>query len=156
MSILNVQAHLLINESETLVLDPVVVSAIIAFLGAGLSVGIGIWGYIFQKNAERERAELVVKRDKYNEWLGILTKGLHVVQTKRESTSEEFKEKMDIANNMLLLYGSDDVVKALQESIDMAIKGKTEGFQKIVLAMRKDLLRATNLEETDMQLLRAI
>jgi hypothetical protein len=145
----------LINGSETLELDPVVASALIAFGGAVLSVGIGIWGYIYQKNVERENAELVVKRRKYNEWLEILTEGLHIVKTKKESTTEKFKEKMDIANNMLLLYGSDDVVKALQESVDMAINGKPAGFQRIVLAMRKDLLRTTNLKETDMQLLRA-
>lgn len=136
-----------------MVLDSVVVSAIIGFLGAVISVGIGIYGYVIQKNAERERAEFVAKREKYNEWLTSMTKGLHLVQTKGESTSNEFKEKMDIANNMLLLYGSDDVVRALQEFF--ANYGDKGALRKIVLAMRKDLLIATSVKETDLQLLRA-
>jgi hypothetical protein len=144
---------------QSLVFDPLVDSAIIGVIG----VAIGIGGYAFQnwqvKKAERERAEFVAKRKMYNFWLKTWIHGFHLVQTRGESASDELKEKIDKANNMLLLYGSDNVVKALQEHFsDNNKKGDKESaqwLQKIILAMRKDLMGSTKLDESSMQLLRA-
>jgi uncharacterized protein YgfB (UPF0149 family) len=142
---------------QPLVFDPIVDSAIIGVIG----VVIGIGGYAFQnwqvKKAERERAEFVIKRERYDEWIKTMIHGFHVVQTRKESTSIEFKEELDKANNMLLLYGSDDVVKALHEyyTVDENNgKALTRALQKIILAMRKDLID-TSLGESYMELLRA-
>jgi len=137
-------------------LDPIVDAALIGLVG----VFVGIGGYALQnwqvKKADRERAEFVSKRERYEEWIRTVVHAFHIVQTKKEPTPLELKEKLDVANNMLSLYGSDDVVKLLHQLWTPNLEGdKTkELIQKTLLAMRKDLV-TTGLDASDVELLRA-
>lgn len=136
--------------------DPLVDSAIIGVIG----IIVSVFGYAFQnwqvKKAERERAEDVIKREKYEEWIKTMVNGLHIGITRKEKVPMEFLEKLDEANNMIELYGSDEVVKAVmtfwkgaqENNVDLA-----QILKQIVLAMRKDLVD-TSLGESDVALLR--
>jgi hypothetical protein len=139
-----------------LALDPIVLSALIGLLG----IIVGVGGYALQnwqvKKARRERDELVIRREKYEGWIKVMVKGFHTVQTKKEPTSMDYKREFDEANNVLLLYGSDEVVKALQR---FTLTGQNDSplevpLQKLLLTMRKDILD-TNLNESNMMMSRA-
>ena len=130
--------------------DPLVTSAVIGFFG----VVVGIGGYAFQnwsiKKNERERREFMIKRKKYENLVKLMVHGTHVVQTKKQSTPIEFKEQLDQATNLLWLYASDEVLKALRslftsdvENIDAASLEKA--YNSLLLAMRNDLKIRTSL-----------
>jgi hypothetical protein len=133
-------------------LDSVVISAIIGFF----SVIVGIGGYALQnawiKNREREKREYVIRRRYYEELVKKITYGIHTVQTKKEQTTPEFKEQLDEATNVLWLYASDDVLKALNAYFS---SGETGQFQNLILAMRKDLKIETNLQASEIEWFRA-
>lgn len=138
-----------------MVFDPLVESAIIGLIG----VVIGIGGYSLQnwqvKKAERERAEYVIKRDKYESWIKCWVEARFLSGQKKE-VPNELGKAMDEVNGMLLLYGSDDVIKSVRafwENPDATSNELFAKSQKIILAMRKDI-KDTNLGEEDMKLIR--
>ena len=137
--------------------DPVVDAALIGFIG----VVVGIGGYALQnwqiKKAERERAEYVIKRERYEKWIKTLVEAWYKRKKTGEPTSFEEVLAVNEANNMLLIYASDDVVNAvvdLWRTDHKKESGKAlEQVQKIILAMRKDLVK-TNLKEADLEFLK--
>jgi hypothetical protein len=71
------------------------------------------------------------------------------VSTRKQSTPIEFKEQVDQATNLLWLYASDEVLKALRlffasdvDQIDRATLEKA--YKSLLLAMRNDLKIKTN------------
>lgn len=139
-----------------LVFDPLVDSALIGLVG----VVVGIGGYAVQnwliKKRERERSEFVIKREKYEQWLKVLLAPLHTKDEERvlaiKTGAREFREVC----NLILLYGSDDVVKALCDfwKVSKRLEGTTmlNAFRKLVIAMRKDLVK-TSLSDSDIEFL---
>jgi hypothetical protein len=140
-----------------MVFDPLVDAALIGFLG----VVAGIFGYAFQnwqiKKKERERAEYVAKREKYEEWIKTFVDGFFQRTTTGKPISNDLVLTMNEANNMLMLYGSDNVVKAVVNLWKTWSQREPEGvrtlIQEIILAMRKDLV-STDLTVTDVEFLR--
>ena len=140
-----------------MVFDPLVDSALIGL--AGVVVGIG--GYAVQnwliKKKDRERAEFVIKRKKYEQWLKVLLAPLYTKDEERvlalKTGAREFREVC----NLILLYGSDEVVRALCDfwKVSKKPEGDTivNAFRKLVIAMRKDLLVKTSLSDSDIEFL---
>lgn len=130
-------------------LDSIVVSAIIGFLG--IIVGIGTYALqnSWIKDREREKREYVVKRERYEEFLRMLAHGIHLVRTKGEKTTLEFKARVEEVTNMLWLYASDEVLRALNEVFFSP--SETRSLNKLILAMRKDLEIKTNLGASEIQ-----
>ena len=133
-------------------MDSIVTSAIIGLIG----VIVGVGGYALQnwlvKKREREARLYILKRRRYEKLVKKITYGIHIVQTKAEHTTPEFKEQLDEAINTLWLYGSDNVLKALNAYISSG--GKTKEFRDLILAMRKDLIE-TNLSASEIEWFRA-
>jgi uncharacterized protein YjgD (DUF1641 family) len=134
--------------------DPLVTSAIIGFFG----VVVGIGGYAFQnwsiKKNERERREFMIKRKKYENLVKLMVQGVHVVLTKKQRTSIEYKEQIDEATNLLWLYASDEVLRALKSyfasDLDLISSTALEmAYRNLILAMRNDLNIKTNLAVSD-------
>lgn len=70
-----------------------------------------------------------------------LVQEFHLVLTRGGSTSDALKEKMDEVSNLLWLYASDDVMKALSGYLTGEnAKDTNESFKKLIWAMRKDLI----------------
>ena len=134
-------------------IDSLVISALIGL--AGIVVGIG--GYALQnwfiKKREREAAEFVIKREKYEHLTKVLLEPLYA--------DEEIVSKMatafNVVTNQILLYGSDEVVRALSNFWNVAKKNPgtplvLDAHKEFVLAMRKDLVK-TNLTASEIELL---
>jgi len=149
----------MITAEIIMALDPIVESAIIGLIG----VFVGIGGYAFQnwqvKKAERERAEYVIKRKKYEEWTKTFVDGWYHRTRTNTPIPDDLVLKINEANNMLMLYGSDDVVKAV---INVWSSGPEPEagklltlIQKVLLDMRKDLVK-TGLNVADLQFLRVV
>ena len=136
----------------TMCLDPIVTGAIIGFLG----VVVGIGGYALQnswiKGREREKREHILKRERYEEFIRKMAHAIHIVQTKGEKTTPEFKAQLDEVTNMLWLYASDEVLEALNAYLS---SGGTTSLNDLVLAMRKDLKIETNLSASEIEWFRA-
>jgi hypothetical protein len=135
-------------------LDPLVTSAIIGFFG----VVVGIGGYAFQnwsiKKNERERREFMIKRKKYENLMKLMVRGSHVVLTKKQKTTIEYKEQFDEATNLLWLYASDEVLRALKAyfASDLNLISSTEleiAYRNLFLAMRNDLKIKTSFSASD-------
>ena len=134
-------------------LDSIVTSAIIGLFG----IIVGVCGYALQnwliKKRERETQLFILKRERYEELVRKITHGIHIVKSKGERTTPDFKEKLDEAINVLWLYGSDNVLKALNAWLSSS-DGKSE-FRKLILTMRKELIE-TNLSASEIEWFRAI
>jgi len=139
-----------------MVFDPIVDAALIGLVG----VIVGIGGYALQnwqiKKAERERNEYVAKREKYEKWIKTISEGWIQRARTRKPVSDDLALAMNEVNNMLMLYGSDDVVNAV---VNLWRTKRTEAekvpmqFQEIILAMRKDLI-STKLKVADVEFLK--
>ena len=104
------------------------------------------------KKREIDTKLYILKRQRYEELVKKLSHGFHIVQTRGESTTLDFKKELDEATNILWLYGSDNVLKALNAYFTSS--GKTEQFQNLIFAMRKDLIK-TGLTSSEIEWFRA-
>jgi len=133
-------------------LDPLVASAIIGFLG----VAVGIGGYALQNSwinkRQREGREHNLKRQRYEEFMRKMAYGIHFVQTRGEKTTLDFKAQLDEVANMLWLYASDEVLMAL--GTYLSSEG-SKNLSDLILAMRKDLKIKTKLNASKIQWFRA-
>jgi hypothetical protein len=145
---------------DRLVFDPLIDSALIGVAG----VAIGIFGYAFQnwlvKKAEREKAEDDAKRAKYEMWITTFVRGFFETEGEQEKPTKNVTNEMNQANNLIMLYGSDVVVKTVCKLWTTPLEDTPEGYKKrktqmqeIILAMRKDLVH-TDLNVVDIEFLK--
>ena len=125
--------------------------ALLSLLSAAVSAFLA---YVFTSRATRSEAILRFKEEKYAKLLvklqgfvGATTSG----QLKREFFEEQYQA---------WLYASDEVVEALNKMVRLVIESRGEqpdseagrkAVGSIVLAMRRDLLRKTDLDYTAFQ-----
>lgn len=124
-----------------LILIPVITSIISSYLT-----------YYFTSRSKKSEAILKFKEEKYSNLL-ILLQGFV-----GETTSGETKKRFFEENYKSWLYSSDNVVKAINEMVQLVIdlKGNRpksdiglKAVGKIVLEMRKDLLGKTKLTSNE-------
>jgi hypothetical protein len=140
-----------------MVFDPIVDASIIGLIG----VVVGIGGYALQnwqiKKAERERIEYTAKRDRYEKWINAFVRGFYDREGESKKITQDTHKELGHANNLLLLYGSDAVVKAIRK---LWMTSKEDGtdkislrMQEVIIAMRKDLVE-TELNVDDIKFLK--
>ena len=126
-----------------------IIIAIIAVLGAVIS-------YLVQKNKELKLKIADQKREAYSNFLRNFTQtAVAIMHDEGVSEKDADRDRM-LARDQLLLYGSDDVIKAYDAWIRYADMEKHD-FDKegelislIFLAIRKDLLGKTKLTKDDL------
>jgi hypothetical protein len=123
-----------------------------SFLALTSAIIGGFISYYFTSKSKKLEAVLKFREEKYSNLL-ILLQGF--VGT---TTSPEIKKKFFEEQYKSWIYGSDEVVTALNNLVDLVIKsqGKDPNAEEgrkavgnIVLAMRKDLLGKTTLSYKD-------
>jgi hypothetical protein len=128
-------------ETTFLILIPVIVAVVSSYLT-----------YYFAIKSKKNEAILKFKEEKYSNLL-ILLQGFV-----GKTTSGETKKKFFEEQYKSWLYSSDEVVKAINEMVQIVInaRGKEPEQEKgkkavgnIVLEMRKDLSGKTNLKSED-------
>jgi hypothetical protein len=125
-----------------------IIVALIAVFGAVIP-------YLFQRNKEFKLKIADKKRDAYHNFLKNFTEmAVAIMHEKDVSGMESDKERM-VARDQLLLYGSDDVIKAydawirhadVQEN-DLNKEGDLIG--SLFLSIRKDLLGKTKVTKEE-------
>jgi hypothetical protein len=131
--------------------DPTVAVAIIGLVGTAILYILQNW---FTKNREMELKLYMLKTKRYEQFLRKLSEGFHTVQTEGKSTTPEFKKELDESINILWLYGSDDMLRALNAFLSSSRDGQE--LQKLTYFMRKDLFKKTTLKTSDIEWWRAI
>jgi hypothetical protein len=110
--------------------------------------------YYFAIKSKRDESILKFKEEKYSNLL-ILLQGFVGVTTSSEKKVKFFEEQYKS-----WLYSSDDVVKSINEMIELVKQSHgsnpkpydgRKAIGNIVLAMRKDMLGKTNLTNLDFQ-----
>ncbi len=76
----------------------------------------------------------------------------HITLTKKAKTSLDFKKQMDEVTNMLYLYASGDVIRALKAFLT---NSRLEEFRDLVFSMRKDLNIKPDLTASEIEWFRA-
>lgn len=121
-------------------------TALLSLLSAAASAFLA---YIFTSRATREEAVLKFKQEKYAKLL-VKLQGFVGTTTSAQLKREFFEEQYQA-----WLYSSDEVVEALNKMVHLIIdsRGKQPDpvigqkvVGEIVLAMRRDLLKKTNLD----------
>ncbi len=124
---------------------------VVAFIAVvGTAIGI-VFPYVFQKNKELNLKIAEQKREAYGSFLKNFTETAVDIAHDEYHTGKETDRARLLSRNQLLLYGSDDVVKAYDtwvryadlENHDLTKEG--ELISLIFLAIRKDLLGKTKV-----------
>jgi len=124
-------------------MTPIIV-ALIAVFGAVLP-------YLLQKNKELKLKIADQKREAYASFLKNFTETAVAIMNDEEVSGKDADRSRMFARDQLLLYGSDDVVKAYDAWIryadieDHDLKREGELLSLILLAIRKDLLGKTKV-----------
>lgn len=126
-----------------------IIIALIAVFGAVIP-------YLFQKNKELKLKIADQKRKAYSNFLRNFTQtSVAIMHDEGVSEKDADRDRM-LARDQMLLYGSDDVIKAYDAWIRYAAMEKhdldREGelISLIFLAIRKDLLGKTKLTKDDL------
>jgi hypothetical protein len=107
--------------------------------------------YLLQKNKELNLKIAEQKREAYASFLKNFTETAVAVMHDEEVSGKDADRDRMLARDQLLLYASDDVIKAYDEWVrygDMEkhdLEKEDELLNLIFLAIRKDLLGKTNL-----------
>jgi len=121
-----------------------IIVALIAVFGAVIP-------YLLQKNKELNLKIAEQKREAYASFLKNFTETAVAVMHDEEVSGKDADRDRMLARDQLLLYASDDVIKAYDEWVrygDMEkhdLEKEDELLNLIFLAIRKDLLGKTNL-----------
>jgi hypothetical protein len=132
-----------------------IIVALIAMLGAVvvalITVGGAVCGYLFQKNKELILKVADQKREAYTGFLKNFTEiAVAVMHDEDVSDKDSDRDRM-LARDQLLLYASDDVIKAYDAWVKYS---DTEGHDTnkegelvtlLFLAIRKDILGKTKV-----------
>ena len=128
---------------------PIIV-ALIAVFGAVIT-------YVLQKNKELNLKIAEQKREAYTSFLKNFTEIAVAVMNDKDVSGEEADRNRMLARDQLLLYGSDEVIKAYDAWVrcsdtdehDLENEGKL--VSRLLLVIRKDLLGKTKLTEDDIE-----
>jgi hypothetical protein len=121
-----------------------IIIALIAVLGAVIP-------YFLQKNKELNLKIAEQKRGAYSSFLRNFTEIAVAVMHDEEVSGKDADRDRMLARDQLLLYGSDDVIKAYDAWVRYAdmekhdLNREGELVSLIFLAIRKDLLGKTNV-----------
>ena len=126
-----------------------IIIALIAVFGAVIP-------YLFQKNKELKLKIADQKRKAYSNFLSNFTQtAVAIMHDEGVSEKDADRDRM-LARDQMLLYGSDDVIKAYDAWIRYAdmekhdLDREGELISLIFLAIRKDLLGKTKLTKDDL------
>lgn len=125
-----------------------IIVALIAVFGAVLP-------YLLQKNKELKLKIADQKREAYSNFLKNFTATAVAVMHEEEVSGKEADRERMLARDQLLLYASDEVIKAYDAWIRYAdvekhdLERESELLSLVFLAIRKDLLGKTKLTKDD-------
>ncbi len=126
-----------------------IIIALIAVFGAVIP-------YLLQKNKELKLRIADQKREAYSNFLRNFTQTAVAIMHDEDVSEKDADRDRMLARDQMLLYGSDDVIKAYDAWIRYVDMGKhdldREGelISLIFLAIRKDLLGKTKLTKDDL------
>ena len=126
-----------------------IIVALIAVFGAVLA-------YLLQKNKELNLKIAEQKREAYANFLKNFTEVAVAVMHDEEVSGKQADRDRMLARDQLLLYASDDVIKAYDAWIRYAdiekhdLDKESELVSLIFLAIRKDLLGRTKVTKEDL------
>jgi|SRR5208282_860474 len=121
-----------------------IIVALIAVLGA-------VVAYLLQKNKELNLKIAEQKREAYTSFLRNFTEVAVAVMHDEDVSGKDADQDRMLARDQLLLYGSDDVIKAYDAWVRYAdvekhdLNREGELVSLIFLAIRKDLLGKTKV-----------
>ena len=126
-----------------------IIIALIAVFGAVIP-------YLLQKNKELKLKIADQKREAYSSFLRNFTETAVAIMHDEDVAGKDADRDRMLARDQLLLYGSDDVIKAYDawiryadmEKRDLDREGELVGL--IFLAIRKDLLGKTRVTKEDL------
>ena len=126
-----------------------IIIALIAVFGAVIP-------YLLQKNKELKLKIADQKREAYSSFLRNFTETAVAIMHDEDVSGKDADRDRMLARDQLLLYGSDDVIKAYDawiryadmEKRDLDREGELVGL--IFLAIRKDLLGKTRVTKEDL------
>ena len=127
-----------------------IIVALIAVFGA-------VFPYLFQKNKELNLTIADQKREAYTSFLRNFTEIALAVMHDKDISGEDADRDRMLARDQLLLYGSDDVIKAYDAWVEYAdiedhdLNRESELVSLIFLAIRKDLLGKTRVTKEDLR-----
>lgn len=126
-----------------------IIIALIAVFGAVIP-------YLFQKNKELKLKIADQKREAYSNFLKNFTQTSVAIMHDESVSEKDADLSRMLARDQMLLYGSDDVIKAYDAWIRYAdmekhdLDKEGELISLIFLAIRKDLLGKTKLTKDDL------
>ncbi len=127
-----------------------IIVALIAVFGAVLA-------YLLQKNKELNLKIAEQKREAYASFLTNFTEGVVAIMHNEEVSGKDADRDRMLARDKLLLYASDDVIRAYDAWVRYA-DGKKHDYDKegelvilIFLAIRKDLLGKTKVTKEHLE-----
>lgn len=126
-----------------------IIIAFIAVFGAVIP-------YLFQKNKELKLKIADQKREAYSNFLRNFTHTAVAIMHGEDVSGKDADRDRMLARDQLLLYGSDDVIKAYDAWIRYAdmenrdLDREGELVSLIFLAIRKDLLGKTKVTKDDL------
>ena len=128
-----------------------IIVALIAVFGAVLP-------YLFQRNKELNLKIADQKREAYASFLTNFTKTSVAVTHDEDVSGKETDLERLLARDQLLLYASDDVIKAYDAWIRFADNDEKHSYDKegellslVFLAIRKDLLGKTKVTKENLE-----
>lgn len=127
-----------------------IIVALIAVFG-------GMFPYLFQRRQELNLKIAEQKREAYTGFLRNFTEVAVAVTHDKDVSGEDADRDRMLARDQLLLYGSDDVIKAYDEWVRYAdIEGhdfnrEGELVSLIFLAIRKDILGKTKVTKEHLE-----
>src|SRR5271166_6445651 len=126
-----------------------IIVAFIAVFGAVLP-------YLLQKNKELKLKIADQKREAYSSFLKNFTATAVAVMHEEDVSGKEADRERMLARDQLLLYASDEVIKAYDAWVRYAdlekhdVERETELLSLVFLAIRKDLLGKTKLTKDEL------
>ena len=111
--------------------------------------------YLIQRNKEY-KLKLVQKIAAYSEFLRDFTETAVLITHEEDVEGKEAQRQRILARNQLLLYGSDDVIKAYDKWVAFSDRGGKAGsdedvalLQKLLLKIRQDIVGSTKVTVYD-------
>jgi len=111
-----------------------------------------VWPYLSQRNKEYKLKLAEQKIAAYSEFLRDFTETAVLVLHDEEVQGKDADRRRILARNQILLYGSDDVIKAYDQWVKFADNNQKPGsdeevtlFGKLLLRIRQDIVGKTKV-----------
>jgi len=131
---------------------------VVEIMVALIAVFGGVLPYLLQKNKELNLKIADQKREAYASFLNNFTKVAVAVTHDEDVSGKEADLERLLARDQLLLYASDDVIKAYDAWIRFADNDEKHNYDKegellslVFLAIRKDLLGKTKVTKENLE-----